>query len=79
MKKLLLISAIALSSCSVDRSVQKDPYSMTVTVIAVAKVVGGSMVTVRHRDEMYQRLFIELPDSIVVGKRIIMPVFRRIK
>ena len=78
---LILFTIILSMSCAPVRPGKGSPdiYNMRVRVMAVEKTVHGYRVTVRKSYMMYQRVFETLPDSMQVGREIIIPVFHRIK
>jgi hypothetical protein len=76
LRKLMPCILIIIVSCAPPRIV--DPYNLVVTVVAVRPASGGTIVTVRHKYILYERLFMQLPDSIIPGKTIVLPIFKRI-
>jgi hypothetical protein len=73
----VFVISILFATCSAPRDIA-DPYSMVVTVISVRPAAGGTMVTIRYKYMLYRRLFIQLPDSVTVGKTLVIPIFKRI-
>jgi hypothetical protein len=76
--RIFILYLSLLASCTVIKD-STDPYNVIVRVIEIKKVKGGQLVTVKNSYMLYQRLFQTLPDSVVVGKVLVMPVFKRIK